>query len=258
MIRRCAAEEEMSGILYHCHSSEYGGHFRGNKTDAKVLSSRFYWPSLFKDAHSYVASCDRCQRIGNFSSWSEMPLTSCWSSNYLMYGALTSWDPFCHHSRTSTFLWWWITCLNWVEAIATPTHDFQESNITTLSAIDPEAAVGVRRHRRSPLSPPQDPEAGSRFGSAREVSRCGRGVDYFCCEEGVGTHQAQQSAVIRDTLKSRKKENPIQDRRTANTSNLNPKAKEVIMENDMDMDTKGLTLVSNKPRGLLNSFSRIA
>ena len=28
VIRRCVAEEEIPNILYHCHSSSYGGHFR--------------------------------------------------------------------------------------------------------------------------------------------------------------------------------------------------------------------------------------
>ena len=42
VIRRCAPEEEMGSILAHCHSPEYGGHFGGNRTAAKVLQSSFY------------------------------------------------------------------------------------------------------------------------------------------------------------------------------------------------------------------------
>ena len=59
-----------------CHASDYGGHFGGNKTAAKVLQSGFYWPSLFKDAYEFTLKCDRCQRLGNISRRHEMPLNN--------------------------------------------------------------------------------------------------------------------------------------------------------------------------------------
>ncbi|XP_028799536.1 uncharacterized protein LOC114754863 [Neltuma alba] len=76
MIRRCVSEVEQQDILECCHSSAYGGHFRGEKTAAKVLQSGFYWPSLFKDAYAFVIRCDRCQRVGNISRRNEMPLNN--------------------------------------------------------------------------------------------------------------------------------------------------------------------------------------
>ena len=57
----------MENILTHCHSLECGGHFGGNRTATKVLNLGFYWPSLFKDAHAFVSTCDRCQWMGNIS-----------------------------------------------------------------------------------------------------------------------------------------------------------------------------------------------
>ena len=51
VIRRCVPKEEMESILNHYHTLACGGHFGGNRTAAKVLQSRFYWPTLFKDAH---------------------------------------------------------------------------------------------------------------------------------------------------------------------------------------------------------------
>ena len=66
----------MRAILLHCHSLECGGHFNGQRTAAKVLQAGFYWPTLFKDAHLFVKTCDRCQRTRNTSSESEMPLNS--------------------------------------------------------------------------------------------------------------------------------------------------------------------------------------
>ncbi|KAI3445417.1 hypothetical protein Pfo_002082 [Paulownia fortunei] len=76
IIRKCVPDEEIQSILHHCHSSLYGGHFGGNRTAAKVLESGFYWPTLFKDAQAFVASCDRCQRTGNISRRHEMPLSN--------------------------------------------------------------------------------------------------------------------------------------------------------------------------------------
>lgn len=64
----------MLDILYHCHSSDYGGHFGGHGTSLKVLQSQFYWRTLIKDANSFVMESDRCQRIGNISRRQEMPL----------------------------------------------------------------------------------------------------------------------------------------------------------------------------------------
>ncbi|KAL5579164.1 hypothetical protein UlMin_011606 [Ulmus minor] len=52
MIRRCIPKEETDSILQQCHSSPYGGHFGEVRTANKVLQAGFYWPSLFKDAHS--------------------------------------------------------------------------------------------------------------------------------------------------------------------------------------------------------------
>ena len=34
------------------------------------------WPSLFKDAHSFVKTCDKCQRKRNIKSKNEMTLNS--------------------------------------------------------------------------------------------------------------------------------------------------------------------------------------
>ncbi|CAA7035240.1 unnamed protein product [Microthlaspi erraticum] len=57
---RCIAQEEVEGILQHCHGSSYGGHFATFKMASKVLQAGFWWPSLFKDTHDFIARCDRC------------------------------------------------------------------------------------------------------------------------------------------------------------------------------------------------------
>ncbi|XP_050897562.1 uncharacterized protein LOC127104422 [Lathyrus oleraceus] len=50
LVRRCVPEEEQRDVLKACHDSDYGGHFSGDRTAAKVLQSGLYWPTLFKDA----------------------------------------------------------------------------------------------------------------------------------------------------------------------------------------------------------------
>ena len=74
MIRRCVLEEEIKSILAHCHALACRGHFGGNRTTAKVLQSGFYMPTLVKDAHHFVSTCDKCQRMGSISKRDEPPL----------------------------------------------------------------------------------------------------------------------------------------------------------------------------------------
>ncbi|CAM8966450.1 unnamed protein product [Rhodiola kirilowii] len=40
--RTCVADEDIQGVLHHCHSSPYGGHVVSSKTAAKVLQSGLY------------------------------------------------------------------------------------------------------------------------------------------------------------------------------------------------------------------------
>ncbi|XP_075091698.1 uncharacterized protein LOC142171886 [Nicotiana tabacum] len=56
VIRRCVPEGEMASILSHCHYGVAGGHYGGNRTAANVMEASFYWPTLYKDTHAYVAA----------------------------------------------------------------------------------------------------------------------------------------------------------------------------------------------------------
>ncbi|KAF8080184.1 hypothetical protein N665_0968s0007 [Sinapis alba] len=73
VFRRCVTEKEIQGILFHCHGSNYAGHFAASKTISKILQAGYWWPKMFKDAHSFVSKCDACQRQGNISKRNEMP-----------------------------------------------------------------------------------------------------------------------------------------------------------------------------------------
>ncbi|GJZ38869.1 reverse transcriptase domain-containing protein [Tanacetum coccineum] len=73
VMRRCVVGSEILEILAHCHSGPIRGHHSASVTGRKIYESKFFWPSIFKDAKFYVTRCDACQRSGNISSRSEMP-----------------------------------------------------------------------------------------------------------------------------------------------------------------------------------------
>ena len=75
LFRRCVPEWEVHGVLTSYHTSPYGGHHGPTKTVAKINESGFFWPTMFKDANTFVQACDSCQRTDNISWRHEMPQT---------------------------------------------------------------------------------------------------------------------------------------------------------------------------------------
>nr|GEZ18565.1 reverse transcriptase domain-containing protein [Tanacetum cinerariifolium] len=73
VIRWCVAGQEAVDILIACHSRHTRGHYGTNYTAKKVFDSRFYWPTIYKDAFELVKNCDSCQRQGKISQRDEMP-----------------------------------------------------------------------------------------------------------------------------------------------------------------------------------------
>lgn len=51
----------MEKISRDLHDGSTGGHFAGNTIADKVMRDGFYWPTLYKDAHSYECRCLVCQ-----------------------------------------------------------------------------------------------------------------------------------------------------------------------------------------------------
>jgi hypothetical protein len=123
IIRRCVPEDEMEQILEQCHSSPYGGHFGAVKTASKVLQSGFYWPTLFKDAHTLVSKCDRCQRSGNISNRNEMPLNSILEVEIFDVWGIDFMGPFPSSFSNQYILVAVDYVSKWVEAVAMPTND---------------------------------------------------------------------------------------------------------------------------------------
>nr|GEW76731.1 reverse transcriptase domain-containing protein [Tanacetum cinerariifolium] len=61
-----------------CDASDFtigptGGHHGANLTAKKVFDAGFFWPTIYRDAHAMIKSCNTCQRQGKISQKDEMP-----------------------------------------------------------------------------------------------------------------------------------------------------------------------------------------
>ncbi|GJY72915.1 reverse transcriptase domain-containing protein [Tanacetum coccineum] len=121
--KRCVAGSETLEILVHCHSGLTGGHHSANITAKKVYESRFYWPSVFKDANEYVRRCDACQRSGNISSRNKMPQNNIQVCEVLDVWGLDFMGPL-PQSRGNKYILLVVDYVSkWFEAQALPTND---------------------------------------------------------------------------------------------------------------------------------------
>ena len=123
IIRRCVSHEEGQKILFHCHNGPTGGHYSANRTAQKVLEVGFYWPTIFKDANSFVSSCDRCQRTGNISRKDEMPQRFILECEVFDVWGIDFMGPFPSSFGNRYVLVAVDYVLRWVEAQALPTND---------------------------------------------------------------------------------------------------------------------------------------
>nr|GEV21680.1 reverse transcriptase domain-containing protein [Tanacetum cinerariifolium] len=123
VIRWCVHGQEAIDILKACHNGPTGGHHGLNYTAKKVFDSDFCWPTIHRDAHDLVKSCDACQRQGKISQRHEMPQNSIqvceifdvWGIDFM--GPLPS-------SRGNKYILVAINYLSkWIEAKALPTND---------------------------------------------------------------------------------------------------------------------------------------
>ena len=123
VIRRCVPEDEMNSILNHCHILPCGGHFGGQRTASKVLQSGFYWPTLFKDAHHFVSTCDKCQRMGGISRKDEPPMHPILEVELFDLWGMDFMGPFPPSYNNLYILLAVDYVSKWVEAISTHTND---------------------------------------------------------------------------------------------------------------------------------------
>jgi hypothetical protein len=126
ILRRCLNPSEVPLILEGCHSDACGGHFAGESTARKALLAGYWWPTLFKDAHSYTRKCDPCQRVGKPTPTTAMPLIP-----LLALAPFEKWGidfvgpiaPATRHGRKRYILVATDYATKWAEAAATRTDD---------------------------------------------------------------------------------------------------------------------------------------
>ncbi|GKD02431.1 reverse transcriptase domain-containing protein, partial [Tanacetum coccineum] len=114
---------ESVDILTACHNGPTGGHHGVNYTAKKVFDSCFYWPTIYRDAHDMVKSCDSCQRQGKISKKDEMPQNTIQVCEIFDVWGIDFMGPFLS-SRGNKYILIAVDYLSkWVEAKALPIND---------------------------------------------------------------------------------------------------------------------------------------
>jgi ribonuclease HI len=62
---RCLDEAEADYVMREVHERICGNHSGARSLVHKIVRAGYYWPTMQKDAVSYVRACDKCQRFGN-------------------------------------------------------------------------------------------------------------------------------------------------------------------------------------------------
>ncbi|GJY09920.1 reverse transcriptase domain-containing protein [Tanacetum coccineum] len=123
IIRRCVHGQEANDILKACHEGPTGGHHSANLTARKVFDAGFFWPTIYRDAHTMIKSCDTCQRQGKISQRDEMPQNAIQVCEIFDVWGIDFMGPF-PSSHGNKYILVAVDYLSkWVKAKALPTND---------------------------------------------------------------------------------------------------------------------------------------
>ena len=123
MIRRCVHGTEAYDILTACHNGPTGGYYGATYTARKVFDSGFYWPTIYRDAHAFVKSCDACQKQGKISHRNEMPQNAIQVCEIFDIWGIDFMGPFPSSKGNKYIIVVVDYSSKWVEAKALPTND---------------------------------------------------------------------------------------------------------------------------------------
>ena len=73
---RCLVPKEADYIMREVHEGICRNHSRARSLVNKLILAGYYWPTMQKDAQTYVKACDKCQRLGNIVRQPPKELTS--------------------------------------------------------------------------------------------------------------------------------------------------------------------------------------
>ncbi|GKD79308.1 reverse transcriptase domain-containing protein, partial [Tanacetum coccineum] len=119
----CVHGQEAFDILKACHEGPIGGHHSANLTAKKVFDADFFWPTIYRDAHTMIKSCDTYQRQGKISQKDEMPQNAIQVCEIFYVWGIDFIGPFSSLGWNKYILVAVDYLSKWVEAKALPTND---------------------------------------------------------------------------------------------------------------------------------------
>nr|GEU54074.1 reverse transcriptase domain-containing protein [Tanacetum cinerariifolium] len=123
IMRRCVHGQEASDIPKACHEGPTEGHHGANLTAKNIFDAGFFWPTIYRDAHTIIKSCDTCQKQGKISQQDEMPQNVIQVCKIFDVWDIDFMGPFSS-SRGNKYILVAVDYLSkWVEAKALPTND---------------------------------------------------------------------------------------------------------------------------------------
>ncbi|GJS78302.1 reverse transcriptase domain-containing protein [Tanacetum coccineum] len=100
-----------------------GGHHSANLTARKVFDAGFFWPTIYRDAHTMIKSCDTCKRKGKISQRDEMPQNAIQVCEIFDVWGIDFKGPFLSSHGNKYILVAVDYLSKWVKAKALPTND---------------------------------------------------------------------------------------------------------------------------------------
>ncbi|GKB37443.1 reverse transcriptase domain-containing protein [Tanacetum coccineum] len=123
IIRRCVHGQEANDILKACHEGPIGCHHSANLAARKVFDAGFFWPTIYRDAHTIIKSYDTCQRQGKISQRDKIPQNAIQVCEIFDVWDIDFMGPF-PSSHGNKYILVVVDYLSkWVEAKALPTND---------------------------------------------------------------------------------------------------------------------------------------
>nr|GEZ53723.1 reverse transcriptase domain-containing protein [Tanacetum cinerariifolium] len=122
------------------------GHDGANFTAKKVFDGGFFWPTIYRDAHNLVKSCDSCKHQGKISQRDEMPQNVIQVCKIFDVWGIDFMRPF-PSSRGNMYILVVVDYLSkWVEAKALPTNDARVVRLATAYHPQTSGHVKVLNH----------------------------------------------------------------------------------------------------------------
>ncbi|GJV33944.1 reverse transcriptase domain-containing protein [Tanacetum coccineum] len=176
IIRRCVNGQEAFDICKALPHEDHRGHHSANLTAKKVFDAGFFWPTIYRYAHTMIKSCDTCQRQGKISQRDEMPQNAIQVCEIFDVWGIDFMGPF-PSSRGNKYILVAVDNLSkWVKAKALPTNDAR-------------VVYGVT-HRLATAYHPQ---------TSRQVEVSNRGLKRII-ERTIGENRASWSDKLDDAL----------------------------------------------------------